>query len=113
VSFDSGRLRPGYGDSIDLTIYRCVQESLTNALRHAGAAHIAIALDEIESEGAVQVRVRDDGCGIDPKAAPGRGLRGMQERVRALGGSFVIDSAPGATCIAITIPRRPADGVPP
>jgi two-component system sensor histidine kinase UhpB len=113
VSFTPGRLPPSYGDSIDLTVYRCVQESLTNALRHAGAARIAIALDETEGERAVQVSVRDDGRGIDPKAAPGRGLRGMQERVQALGGSFVIDSTPaGGTSIQIAIPIKPADTPP-
>jgi hypothetical protein len=61
---------------------------------------------------AVQVRVGDDGCGIDPGAPPGRGLRGMQERVRALGGSFAIAGAAGGTRIEIAIPIKPADGAP-
>jgi two-component system, NarL family, sensor histidine kinase UhpB len=108
ISFAALRLRPSYGDSIDLTVYRCVQESLTNALRHANATHIAIALDGTEH--GVQVTVRDDGCGIDPSAPPGRGLRGMQERVQALGGSFTIESAPaGGTRIEIAIPVKAAD----
>jgi two-component system sensor histidine kinase UhpB len=108
ISFVPGRLRPSYGDSIDLTLYRCVQESLTNALRHANAAQIAIALDETEQ--GVQVTVCDDGCGIDPNAPPGRGLRGMQERLQALGGSFAIEGAPaGGTRIQIAIPTKPAD----
>jgi two-component system sensor histidine kinase UhpB len=108
ISFVPSRLRPSYGDSIDLTLYRCVQESLTNALRHANATQIAIALDETEH--GVQVMVRDDGCGIASNAPPGRGLRGMQERVHALGGSFAIEGAPaGGTRIQITIPVRPAD----
>jgi two-component system sensor histidine kinase UhpB len=110
VSFTPGRLRQSYGDSIDLTIYRCIQESLTNALRHADATHIAIALDEIEGERAVRVTVRDDGCGIDPDAPPGRGLRGMRERVQALGGSFAIEGAPaGGTSIRIAIPLKAAE----
>jgi two-component system sensor histidine kinase UhpB len=51
--------------------------------------------------------VRDDGCGIDPKAAPGFGLRGMQERAQALGGSCKVDSASGCgTSIRIVIPLR-------
>jgi two-component system, NarL family, sensor histidine kinase UhpB len=104
ISFAALRLPPSYGDSIDLTVYRCVQESLTNALRHANATHIAIALDGTEG---VQVTVSDDGCGIDPNLPPGRGLRGMQERVRALGGSFTIESAPaGGTRIRIAIPVK-------
>jgi two-component system sensor histidine kinase UhpB len=108
ISLVPGRLRPSYGDSIDLTLYRCVQESLTNALRHANASQIAIALDETEH--GVQVTVRDDGCGIASNAPPGRGLRGMQERVQALGGSFAIAAAPaGGTSIQIAIPVKPAD----
>jgi two-component system sensor histidine kinase UhpB len=108
ISFAALRLPSSYGDSIDLTVYRCVQEGLTNALRHADAAHIAIALDGTEQD--VQVTIHDDGRGIDPSAPPGRGLRGMQERVRALGGSFTIESAPaGGTRIRIEIPVKPAD----
>jgi two-component system sensor histidine kinase UhpB len=112
ISFAPGRLRPSYGDSIDLTVYRCVQESLTNAQRHAGAAHIAIALDGAD-DGAVHVTVSDDGRGIAANAAPGRGLRGMQERVQALGGSFQIERPPGGgTRIRVAIPVKATDGVP-
>lgn len=111
VSFVPGRLLPSYGDSIDLTVYRCIQESLTNALRHARAARITIELDETEDGRAVQVSIHDDGCGIDPNARPGRGLRGMQERVQALGGGFAVDSAPGSgTRIRIALPIKPLDG---
>jgi two-component system sensor histidine kinase UhpB len=110
VSFTPGRLRPSYGDSIDLTVYRCVQESLTNALRHANAAHVTVELDELGEHRAVQVRICDDGCGIDSKAPPGRGLRGMQERVQALGGSVVIDRAQGGgTRVQVLLPIR-SDG---
>ena len=49
--------------------------------------------------------VRDDGCGIDPMAAPGFGLSGMQERAQALGGSCKVDSATGCgTSVRIVIP---------
>jgi two-component system sensor histidine kinase UhpB len=114
ISFAPGRLRPSYGDSVDLTVYRCVQEGLTNALRHANATQIAIELDGTDHDGTVHVTVRDDGCGIDPSAPPGRGLRGMRERVQALGGSFAIEGAPaGGTRMQIAIPIKPADLVPP
>jgi two-component system sensor histidine kinase UhpB len=110
VSFTPGRLLPSYGDSIDLTVYRCIQESLTNALRHANATRVTIELGEAGHR-AVQVRVCDDGCGIDAKTPPGRGLLGMQERVQALGGSFVIDGAQGnGTRVQVLLPIKPADG---
>lgn len=110
VSFTPGRLLPSYGDSIDLTVYRCVQESLTNALRHANAARVTIELGEAGGH-RVQVRVCDDGCGIDAKTPSGRGLLGMQERVQALGGSFVIDGAHGdGTRVQVLLPIRPANG---
>jgi signal transduction histidine kinase len=55
--------------------------------------------------------VRDDGRGIDPGASPGFGLRGMQERVQGLGGSYKVETAGGhGTCIRILIPLR--DGGP-
>src|SRR5215468_6882373 len=104
-------LMRSYGDSIDLTIYRCVQESVTNIIRHAQARHVTVDLGEVASDAnggpQLALTVRDDGCGVDPMAAPGFGLRGMQERARALGGSCKVDSARGCgTSIRIMIPLR-------
>ena len=49
--------------------------------------------------------VKDDGCGIRPNTQPGMGLTGMEERVRALGGTFMISKqADGGTSLDITIP---------
>lgn len=96
------RIRSTYGDRIDLTIYRCVQESLTNAVRHAGASDIAVVLREeaCKAEGAVEqgmrlliLDVRDSGRGIAPDARFGLGLSGMQERVKALGGEWSLDAS--------------------
>src|SRR5712671_601698 len=91
-TFSADKLLPGYGDSVDLTIYRCVQESLTNAVRHAQADHVTVELRTAEGDGScgpqLRLTVRDDGCGIDPTTPPGFGLRGMQERVQGLGGSY-------------------------
>src|SRR5262245_65498481 len=92
-----------YGDSVDLTVYRCVQESLTNIIRHAQAKHVTIELGEAMSaanpsgNGASQLAltVRDDGHGIDPMAATGFGLRGMQERAQALGCTCKVARATG------------------
>jgi two-component system sensor histidine kinase UhpB len=102
IAFAASAVQPSYGEPVDLTIYRCVQEGLTNAIRHAQATGVDIALGE--ADGALNLRIEDDGCGIG--ASPmGRGLTGMQERVQALGGRCAIESAPGrGTRLRIAIP---------
>ena len=83
------------GDSIDISIYRVVQECLTNVAKHAAASEVKIELVRT-TEGRVRLRVRDDGVGFEPGAAPrGLGLLGMRERVEALQGSFSIEASPG------------------
>ncbi|HWK28691.1 MAG TPA: sensor histidine kinase [Solirubrobacter sp.] len=85
VDGEPGRL----SEVADLSVYRIVQESLTNVVRHAGAAHALVRLrwraDELE------VSVRDDGPGVAALDLPssGRGLVGMRERVAMLGGTLV------------------------
>ena len=81
---------------ISIALYRIVQESLTNALRHANAKTIEVKLSE-ESDG-VRLVVADDGVGIaDPEALKhlSHGLAGMRHRAQALGGTFEIRSALG------------------
>jgi two-component system sensor histidine kinase UhpB len=105
--FAAGRLRPSYGDAIDLTIYRCVQEGLTNAIRHAEADNIRVSLDEAGEPAAarIELAIEDDGRGIDPQAPAGFGLRGMQERVRALGGACALETpAGGGARVRVVIP---------
>ena len=106
-SFSADKLMRSYGDSVDLTIYRCIQESLTNAIRHAQARHVTIDLGEAGSSGGAQLAltVRDDGRGIDPSASMGFGIPGMRERVEGLGGHYTVESSAGnGTCVRITIP---------
>jgi two-component system sensor histidine kinase UhpB len=109
-AFTAGRLMPSYGDSIDLTVYRCIQESLTNVIRHAQAKEVAVVLGEASGDdgvaaGQLLLTVRDDGAGFDASAPPGFGIRGMQERVHALGGSYKLESGAGrGTCARIAIP---------
>lgn len=69
-------------------LYRSAQEALTNAVRHARAENVWIELSE------TSVRVRDDGRGADALIL-GSGLRGLRERVEALGGALAIDARPG------------------
>jgi two-component system sensor histidine kinase UhpB len=84
-----------------LTAYRVVQEGLTNAFRHSGATHIEV---RIARHGVwLRIEVRDDGAGLpDTRAANGLGLRGMSERVAALGGKLAIMNVPagGARLVA-------------
>jgi two-component system sensor histidine kinase UhpB len=104
-TFTAGNLRSSYGDSIDLTVYRCIQESLTNAIRHAQAKNVTVELSHAESEAQLELMVRDDGRGMSPGGPFGFGIRGMQERVEGLGGRFTTQSASGGgTCVRIAVP---------
>lgn len=66
-------------------LFRCIQEAVTNTLRHAQARQLTIVLET--HDGATVARVADDGCG-KPCAAEGNGLRGMRERLADLGGAL-------------------------
>ena len=98
-------------ESTQLTIYRLVQESLTNIAKYAAADAAEILL---RSHGdTITVAVRDNGQGFDAMQArvPGHGLDGMRHRVESAGGQLTVESAPGkGTCIRATLPRlaRPA-----
>jgi len=104
-SFTAGKLQRSYGDSIDLTVYRCIQESLTNAIRHAQPKHVGVDLRHVDAEPRLALTVRDDGCGMNPGKPAGFGIRGMQERVEGLGGRYSVESETGrGTCVHISIP---------
>jgi two-component system sensor histidine kinase UhpB len=98
----------GTGDTSDLTIYRVVQEALTNVFRHASATcvnvTIAPALTSGPASGATRVRVKDDGGGFAADSALGLGLTGMRERVMALGGSLTVASADSGVIVEAIIP---------
>ena len=88
-----------------LAIYRIVQESLTNVVRHAGATRAAVT---IRMDGdAVVVEVADDGRGLDPVAEGGRGLLGMHERAELLGGTLTTGrSSLGGVLVTARIPMK-------
>lgn len=87
------------------SVYRLVQEALTNIVKHSGAEHAEVRVRS--DDGTVEIEVRDDGSGFDPALGPGRGLLGMRERVETLGGTIGIDSRPGeGTTISATLPLR-------
>lgn len=97
-----------YGEAIDLTIYRCIQEGVTNAIRHGGASAIRVDLfDKRLKRGArvLQLLIQDDGRGLSPNTPLGFGLTAMRERVRALSGSWDIQSVSSkGTLLEIVIP---------
>ena len=92
---------------VQTTMYRILQEALTNVARHAQAQVVGVAL---KREGTMlELVVRDDGRGFDVGAALGEasglGLHGMQERVALLGGSVEVESRPGhGTMVRVRIP---------
>ena len=108
-----GKLAKSYGEPVDLTIYRCIQEAITNAIRHGDPENVTVDLSEqkgVANGGkrapiAVRLTVADDGRGIAPSTPKGFGLTTMTERVRSLGGTCEVDSAPAqGTIIRVEIP---------
>ena len=98
------------GESLNINIYRIVQEAMNNAIKHAHAKHIEIKL-EAANTGALQLTIKDDGKGMDIHAVDQSnhfGLLGMRERVQSFGGSFNVASEPEnstGTTIYINIPQ--------
>jgi signal transduction histidine kinase len=85
-------------------VYRLVQEGLNNVLKHSAAASAHVSARLVDHH--VQVAIKDDGCGFDPDAnSDGRGLIGMRERIKLLGGEIAIRSEPeGGTEISVQMP---------
>ena len=102
---------------LETTVYRVVQEGLTNVLKHAAATHVSLILER--RRGMLSAIMEDDGRGFDvdavlsaPEKARRLGLRGMRERVALLGGQLQIESAPEAgTTLFVRLPD-PTQGSP-
>jgi signal transduction histidine kinase len=94
---------------IETTIYRVVQEALTNVVKHAEATKVDVEVHE--HDGSVEIRVRDDGRGFDVEASSdGFGLIGMRERIRLAAGRYWIDSEPGGgTEVHVVLPAARAE----
>jgi len=111
ISFHTEGLADTYGEVVDLTIYRCAQEGITNAVRHGLAEQVTIELIQCANgerfESMVRLVLRDDGAGFCPSMHKGFGLTAMNERVRSLGGVCLIDSVPGnGATLTIELPIR-------
>jgi PAS domain S-box-containing protein len=97
------------GETININIYRMVQESVTNALRHAQATKLEVALSRDETQ-AITLTIKDNGVGMaicNVDQTQHFGLLGMRERAQALHGSFHVDSNLGeGTEIRISMPMQ-------
>jgi two-component system sensor histidine kinase UhpB len=113
IRLSLGRLAQSYGENVDLTLYRSVQEGITNAIRHGGARQLHIDVEE-RNRGAKQLpalrlTLRDDGKGFEPATPKGFGLTAMTERVRTLGGTCLIEGEIDmGTTIHVEIPLQRA-----
>lgn len=121
-TLDAGGAPADVPDDVGVSVYRIVQESLTNAVRHGQAAQVGVTLKR--SASGLSLAIRDDGRGAaasmaDETAAGtsagptggGYGLLGMEERVLALGGTLRVQAAPGGgTVVRVDLPlTSPAD----
>ena len=100
---------PSFGEVAGNHIYRIVQEALSNAIRHGRAKTIRIRLSTTAI--GCLLDITDDGCGIDPQAAPGNGLglRSMNYRAQAIGGTLSIERVPGGgTRVRLSCPQPAA-----
>jgi two-component system sensor histidine kinase UhpB len=100
------------GETADLTIYRTVQEALTNVFRHAGATSVNVTIQPAEqpagrrgNRGGALVRIHDNGRGLDPDHRLGLGLIGMRERILALGGTLTVASGEGGVTVEAVVPN--------
>jgi len=107
VGFKGSRL-PQY---VEISLYRIVQEALTNVVRHAQASNVGILLER--GEGKVKIFVEDDGIGLDtslPDSGDSLGLIGIRERAEMLAGSLTVESSPEkGTTIIVEVPDVNSD----
>ncbi len=90
------------GEEVNISIYRVIQESLTNIVKHAQASDVTVCLNRVELNRVendpsynfgIKLLIKDNGIGFDETNHRGLGLLGMRERVEALKGSFAMKSA--------------------
>jgi signal transduction histidine kinase len=112
LAFERGDSATRHTAELESTIYRLVQEALSNVAKHANAERARVAVEERDGE--VSVVVEDDGQGFAPSKTPtGFGLIGMRERVDSAGGELTIGPGPhGGTRVSARLPvgRREEPG---
>jgi len=113
-TFAVGSLADSYGETVDLTVFRCVQESLTNAMRHGRATRVDVEIHDVPSagngsasNGTLRISIHDNGVGLAPDASTGIGVTAMRERVGGLDGTTDIESSPGrGTLVRVVLPVK-------
>ena len=98
---------PALGEETETTVYRVVQEALTNVVKHAGASAVVVSVRHADDE--VRIEVRDNGRGFDPLAQTdgGFGLTSMRERLELSRGELSVEPAPDAgTIVRARLPLR-------
>jgi signal transduction histidine kinase len=92
-----------FSGDLETTVYRLIQEALTNVAKHARARRVRVGVSE--SGGELLIEVQDDGTGFDPElSSDGFGLAGMRERVALAGGTLRVDSSAQGTVIKACLP---------
>ncbi len=112
VDLDLGPDLDGLDEVTNITAYRIIQESLTNVARHAAADTVQVRVRRQADRGGLIGEIQDNGCGMDPTAIAEErmGVRGMRERVHAVGGQFAIESGPGTgVCVRFELPATIAE----
>ena len=94
---------PPLAPDVELAVYRITQEALTNAVRHSGCTRVRVRLSA--EDGAVYLRIADDGHGLGAQPRSGGGIRGMRERALTIGGRLVLGvSDDGGVEVELCIP---------
>jgi signal transduction histidine kinase len=100
---------PALDEAVSITVFRLVQESLTNVARHSGASEATVRLSMDPGHG-LELRIEDNGRGLPDKPRAGLGLTGMRERAELLGGHLEIGSPAGlvaaGTCLTFRLPAQ-------
>lgn len=108
VNFNRPDLIPELGKNQQLNIYRIVQESLTNAMRHSGASEIWIDIQKFEN--LLEIKIQDNGKGFNPELLEplqSIGITGMKERANAFGADLSIKSNSGSgTTVLLKVPLK-------
>jgi signal transduction histidine kinase len=111
LAYEQGRSPTRLTSVVEETVYRVIQEALTNVVKHADAGSATVELAESD---VVSITVRDDGRGFDTHAQDrGFGLLGLEERVAFLGGKLALESSPaGGTTLRAEVPAERSVSVP-